>query len=149
MNKIWEKLNNFFLRHILRRKYKRVGKCANCGACCSHIYVRHLKGIVKEEKEFKKLRLLHSFYMGLNVIGKDEMGLIFECSHLDKETKLCKIHKKRPNICRRYPQEEIFEMGGCLSSECGYKLIPIVKFEDVLNKTAKKYRGRDIILKEQ
>ena len=143
MNKLvqWcKKLNpkDWFLKNILRRKYKRTGACANCGACCSHIYVRHMKGVVKEEKEFEKLKLLHSFYAGLNVIGKDEIGLVFECSHLDKETKLCKIHSKRPGICRRYPQEEIFQMGGCLSPDCGYKLVPIVSFEEVLNKTAKK-----------
>ena len=137
MNKFLEKLNNFFLRIILRRKYKRVGKCANCGACCSHIYVRHMKGVIKEENEFNKLRLLHSFYAGLNIIGKDEIGLIFECSHLDKETKLCKIHSRRPAICRRYPQEEIFQMGGCLSPDCGYKLEPLVKFQEVLDKVAK------------
>ena len=137
MNKFLEKLNNFFLRIILRRKYKRVGKCANCGACCSHIYVRHMKGVIKEENEFNKLRLLHSFYAGLNIIGKDEIGLIFECSHLDKETKLCKIHSRRPAICRRYPQEEIFQMGGCLSPDCGYKLEPLVKFREVLDKVAK------------
>lgn len=138
MNKFFEKLNNWFLYFVLRRKYKRTGHCANCGACCSHIYVRHMKGVVKEEKEFNKLKLLHSFYAGLNVIGKDETGLIFECSHLDKDTKLCKIHSRRPSICRRYPQEEIFQMGGCLSADCGYKLIPIISFEEVLNKTAQK-----------
>lgn len=138
MNSTFEKISDWFLKNILRRKYKRVGKCANCGACCSHIYVRHLKGVIKKEEEFKKLQLLHSFYMGLNIIGEDEIGLIFECSHLDKTTNLCTIHKKRPGICRRYPQEEIFEMGGCLSENCGYKLVPLEKFENVLEKTSKK-----------
>lgn len=137
LNNFWEKLNNLFLRYVLRRKYKRTGSCANCGACCSHIYVRHMKGVIKEEKEFKKLQLLHSFYAGLKVIGEDEIGLVFECVYLDKDTKLCKIHKKRPGICRRYPQEEIFEMGGCLSPDCGYKLEPIVSFKEVLDKVAK------------
>ena len=137
MNKIFEKIQNWFLRFVLRRKYKRTGSCNNCGACCSHIYVRHLKGIIKEEKELEKLKLLHSFYAGLKVIGSDEIGLIFECSHLDKQTKLCKIHSRRPGICRRYPQEEIFQMGGCLSADCGYKLEPLVKFSEVLNKVAK------------
>ena len=138
INGVFEKLNNWFLRFILRRNYKRTGACANCGACCSHIYVRHMKGVVKDEKEFEKLKLLHSFYAGLNIIDKDELGLVFECSHLDKETKLCKIHKYRPAICRRYPQEELFEMGGCLSDDCGYKLIPIVNFKEVFEKISKK-----------
>lgn len=138
MNKIFDKFNNWFLRVILRRKYKRTGSCNNCGACCSHIYVRHLKGVIKEEKEFEKLKLLHSFYAGLKIIGSDEIGLIFECSYLDKETKLCTIHSRRPAICRRYPQEEIFQMGGCLSSDCGYKLEPLVSFKEVLDKIERK-----------
>ena len=142
MNKLiqlFKKLHptDWVLKNIFRRKYKRTGSCNNCGACCSHIYVRHLKGVIKEEKEFEKLKLLHSFYAGLRVIGSDEIGLIFECSHIDKETKLCKIHKYRPGICRRYPQEEIFQMGGCLSADCGYKLEPLVKFQEVLDKVEK------------
>ena len=81
---------------------------------------------------------LHSFYMGLNIIGKDELGLIFECNYLDKTTKLCTIHKNRPGICRRYPQEELFSMGGALSEDCGYKMVPIYTFEEVLQKELKK-----------
>jgi Fe-S-cluster containining protein len=50
----------------------------------------------------------------------------------------CKIHKKRPGICRRYPQEELFLMGGTLAEHCGYRLEPIESFEDVFNKVSKK-----------
>ena len=47
------------------------------------------------------------------------IGLIFKCGNLVDGK--CKIHKKRPLICRKYPQEEIFTMGGALCEECGYK----------------------------
>ena len=63
--------------------------------------------------------------------------MIFECQNLDKETHKCKIHKTRPGICRRYPQEEIFGMGGALSQDCGYKLEPIETFGEIFDQVQK------------
>lgn len=135
---MFEKIKKFIHSKILKKHYWRTGKCKGCGECCSHIYVKHFKHVLKDEKEFEKLQYFHSFYSGLKIIGKDELGLIFECTHLDKETKRCKIHYRRPGICRRYPQEELFSMGGTLSDKCGYKMEPIVSFKEVLNKIEKK-----------
>ncbi len=92
------------------------------------------KHVIQDEKEFEKLKLLHVFYTYLTVVGKDETGLVFSCSNLDEETHLCKIHKNRPGICRRYPQEELFKMGGALSDDCGYCMVPIITFAEVLQK---------------
>ena len=114
---MFEGLRKFFLSKILRRKYYRTGKCKACGKCCTQIYVKHYKHVVSDEKEFEKLQYLHRFYTYLKVIGKDDIGLIFECKNLDPETHKCKIHKSRPGICRRYPQEELFSMGGALSED--------------------------------
>lgn len=133
-----EKLKKFFLSRVLHRKYYRTGKCNACGKCCTQIYVKHYKYVVNDEKEFEKLRILHKFYDGLKIIGKDDIGLIFECTHLDPETHKCRIHKTRPGICRRYPQEELFSMGGALSEDCGYKMEPIVAFSEVFEKIKKK-----------
>lgn len=133
-----KKLKKFFLKHILRKKYLRNGSCKGCGACCTHIYVKHQKGVVKTEEEFKKLQLLHPFYSYLQIIGEDETGLFFECTKLNPDTKHCTIHKMRPAICRRYPQEEIFLLGGTLKDDCGYSFTPIDSFEDVLRKVKKK-----------
>ena len=135
---MFEKIKKFIHSKILRKHYWRTGKCKGCGECCTHIYVKHFRHVLKDEKEFERLQYIHSFYSGLKVIGKDELGLIFECTHLDKETKRCKIHYRRPGICRRYPQEELFSMGGTLSDKCGYKMEPIVSFKEVLNKIEKK-----------
>ena len=139
---MWEEIKKFFLSKVLHKYYYRTGKCKGCGQCCTHIYVKHFKHVLTDEKEFKRLQYLHKFYADLKIIGKDDLGLIFECTNLDTETKKCKIHFRRPGICRRYPQEELFSMGGTLSDECGYKMEPIIPFEkvlqDVKNKQDKK-----------
>lgn len=132
------KLKKWFLSKILKKKYYRTGKCKACGKCCTQIYVKHYKHVLQDEKEFEKLQYLHSFYKNLKVIGKDEIGLIFECQNLDPITHKCKVHFWRPGICRRYPQEELFSMGGALSDDCGYKMEPIIPFKDVMTKLSKK-----------
>ena len=131
------KLKKWFLSTILRRKYYRTGKCNACGKCCTHIYVKHYRHVIQDENEFKKLQFLHNFYANLKVIDKDDIGLVFECQNLDPETHKCKIHSSRPGICRRYPQEELFSMGGDLSEDCGYKMEPIVSFDEVMQKVNK------------
>lgn len=137
-------IKKFILSKILRKHYYRTGKCKGCGQCCTHIYVKHFKHVLQDEKEFNKLQYIHSFYAGLKIIGKDDLGLIFECTHLDPETKRCKIHYRRPGICRRYPQEELFSMGGTLSETCGYKMEPIIPFKKVLQDLEKKTKKRII-----
>ncbi len=98
----------------------------------------------KSEKLFNRLKPLHPFYFDLEIIGKDETGLLFACKNLDENTKMCKIHKKRAKICRDYPMEEILKMGGTLAEGCGYRFEPIEKFSEVLNK-AKKQNSSKII----
>lgn len=136
---MFEKLKRIIFSKVFKKHYYRTGKCNGCGECCTHIYVKHYKHVLKDEQEFKKLQCLFGFYSGLKIIGKDELGLIFECTHLDSVTKKCKIHFFRPAICRRYPQEELFAMGGTLSDKCGFKMEPIIPFKDVLKSCEKKY----------
>ena len=135
--KLLHKLKRFYYLYILKRKYYRSGKCNCCGRCCEKIYVKHGKNILNDEEVFKKLQNMHSFYENLEVVGKDDTGLIFRCNHLDPQTRLCKNHKNRDRICRDYPQEEIFMMGADLSENCGYKFTPIVPFAEVFDKVMK------------
>lgn len=135
-----KELKKFIYTKFLKRKYYRKGNCLGCGKCCKKIYVQTSKHVIQDEKEFEKLKLLHRFYTYLTVVDKDDTGLVFACSNLDEETKLCKIHKNRPGICRRYPQEELFRMGGELSENCGYKMLPIIPFAEILEKEVKKHK---------
>ena len=135
------KLKKIFASKVLGKKYIRTGKCNTCGRCCQKIYVRHFKAVIKDEEEFEKLRPQHFFYSYLKVIDKDETGLIFECTKLDKEKGTCTAYKHRATICRKYPQEEIFIMGGELGETCGFEFIPIKSFEEVFTKVQKKFEG--------
>lgn len=131
-------LKKFFYKYILRRKYYKYGKCIRCGDCCSKIYVNSRKSIIKDEEEFKKLQKLHPFYSYLEIIDKDENGLVFKCNKFDREKRICTIHKTRPGICRRYPSEIIFKMGAVMSENCGYYFKPIDSFKEILAKELNK-----------
>lgn len=135
---MFKETKKFIYTKILKRKYYCTGNCLGCGKCCKKIYVKTSRHVIQDEKEFEKLKLLHRFYGYLTVVDKDDIGLVFSCSNLDEKTNLCKIHKHRPGICRRYPQEEIFALGGELSEDCGYKMIPIILFSEILEKAMKK-----------
>ena len=142
-NKIYKILRKWFYLYILHKKYYRTGSCNACGRCCQKIYVKH-EAVIQTEAEFERLKKMHAFYTYLKIVGKDETGLVFECQNLDKETNRCKIHKKRPGICRRYPQEELFGMGGTLAEHCGYKLVPVESFEEVFSKIQKQIKKEDL-----
>jgi len=128
------KIKKFYLSEILKKHYIRSGKCKACGKCCQQIYVRHANNIINDEEEFEYLKTMHYFYSYLNIVGKDEIGLIFECTKLNKETGKCTAYNQRPTLCRQYPLEEIFMMGGGISDDCGFKFTPIKSFEEVFNK---------------
>lgn len=127
-----------FLRYVLRRKYIRTGACLCCGACCEQIYVKHAKFVIKSKEHFEILQKKHRFYKDLIHTGEDETGLVFACKNLDLESRKCRVHRFRAKICRDYPREEIFMMGGGISDSCGFSFEPIVPFSDILKKVSKK-----------
>lgn len=132
-------LKKFFYKYILRKQYFRTGACNRCGACCSKIYVNHKKGIIKTEEEFLKLKRIHPFYTYLEIVDKDDNGLVFKCNKFDKNKHICTIHKFRPGICRRYPSDVILKMNGVMAEECGYTFKPIESFKEVLYKEQQKH----------
>ncbi|MBE7706926.1 MAG: YkgJ family cysteine cluster protein [Cyanobacteria bacterium SIG30] len=132
MKKFLLEIKKYFYYYVLRKKYFRSGECLKCGRCCEKIYVKHGKNVIEDIETFEKLQKLHKFYDSLEVLGKDENGVIFRCKNLDEEKRICKIHKYRDRICRKYPQEEMFMMGGDMAKTCGYKFTPIFTFEEIM-----------------
>jgi len=133
-----KKFKKFLALKILGKKYLRTGKCKACGKCCKEIYVRHSNDIIKDEEEFERLKGLHFFYNYLEVIDKNETGLVFACTKVHPDTGKCTAYKKRALLCRMYPEEEVFMMGGHISEECGFSFEPIQSFEEVFQKVVKK-----------
>ena len=135
-----DKIKKFWYLHILKRRYFRFGKCAKCGECCHHIYVRHENKIIKTAEEFENIKKTddYSFYKHIDIIGHDDFGLIFSCQKYDEVNKICLEHRKRPSICRNYPSEKIFSFGAQLRDNCGYRFEPIEKFSEVFEKINKK-----------
>jgi Fe-S-cluster containining protein len=131
-------IKKFVYKNILRRQYYRYGSCNRCGDCCSKIYVRHKKGIIKTEEEFLKLKKQHPFYASLEIVEINENGVLFKCKKFDREKRVCTIHKFRSAICRKYPSEDIFKFGAVMSEQCGYYFKPIDKFSEILEKEMKK-----------
>ncbi len=137
LSKFHSDFKKFFALKILGKQYIRTGQCNTCGKCCQEIYIRHGNGIINEEEQFERLKTMHYFYGYLKVIDKTETGLVFACTKVDKETGKCTAYNTRALLCRVYPQEEIFMMGGSIAEECGYKFEPIEKFDEVFNKIKK------------
>ena len=140
LRKIFEKIKKYYHLKVLKKRYYRLGSCAQCGCCCENIYVRHHGAVIQNEEEFKEIRKTdnYSFYKHISIIGKDDFGLIFSCDKFDKEKRLCTDHKNRPSICRNYPSEEIFSFGAQLQEDCGFRFEPIQSFQEIYTKIAKK-----------
>lgn len=135
---IHHKYKKFIALKFLGKKYLRAGKCKACGKCCHGIHVRHSKHLIQDEEEFEKLKGQHFFYNYLEIVDKNELGLIFACTKVDPETGKCTVYKNRARICKVYPQEELFMLGGEISEHCGYSFEPIQSFEEVFEKVVKK-----------
>ena len=129
----------FYLK-ILKRNYFKKGVCKKCGRCCHNIYVRHDYKTIKTKEEFEKIKSQDgsTFYKNVEVVGVDDFGLLFSCKMYDPIKKLCKHHRFRPLICRKYPDEAIFKMGAQLKEDCGYYFEPIESFKEVYLKISKK-----------
>lgn len=132
--KFFDKIKKFFFLNILRKKYIRKGQCNSCGKCCQEIYVKHGGGVIKDEEEFKRLQKLHWFYSYLEIVDNTEDGLVFRCTKLDPVEMKCTVYKHRALLCRLYPQEEIFMMGGIMGEQCGFTFEPIESFEEILDR---------------
>lgn len=130
-------IKKWVLKNILKKKYIRIGHCINCGSCCRRIYITHNGEVIKKESDLKDLQK-YGYYRDFIVIEENENGLLLKCKLLDDKTNLCKNHKYRYSICRKYPQEEIFKIGAQLATTCGYSFQPIDSFSKILKKEIKK-----------
>jgi hypothetical protein len=114
------------------RKYQKMGQCNCCGSCCKNISIKHGKKIIQTPEQFEALQRKFPVYRMFRIMDNADNGLIFQCVYLNDETGKCTNYENRPPICRNYPHEVIFKLGGSLADSCGYYFKPLKPFNRVL-----------------
>jgi Fe-S-cluster containining protein len=102
--------------------------CKRCGECCSHMVLSfNLDDDWWDEKEW----LLAHVGVTLETEEGSEASVCFDlpCSHLipaaDGKPAGCRVHNKKPKVCRQYPDEETLEYLAdhpLITPKCGYRL---------------------------
>ena len=119
-----------FVNALLRSWGKRTtavrieGACLMTGNCCRNLILVDDGKPVKTARQFRRLqRKQRSFQMfEPNDEPSPDGSLRFRCSNLRADSR-CGIYETRPDICRVYPQVEMFAKGGSLLAGCGYRLV--------------------------
>jgi Fe-S-cluster containining protein len=135
-----------WLRHIRLRLFgKRVvvaGSCNLCGRCCRRISLEAGGRWLRSEKEFLRLVSRYPEYSRFSLIGKDAQGfLLFTCDWYDEESRICRDHDERLEICRNYPDIDLYFTGGAIHEGCGYRFSEVVPFAKILNQELQARHG--------
>lgn len=86
------------------------------------------------------MQFIFPSYKRFEIIGTDEKdNLMFKCNWL-KEDNTCLNYDKRLSMCKNFPNTRYGSLGN-VPEGCGYKLVPVNKFDSVLNKTGSKKSG--------
>ncbi|MDP1809528.1 MAG: YkgJ family cysteine cluster protein [Actinomycetota bacterium] len=101
--------------------------CKRCGACCSHMVLSFdLDDDWRDEKDW----LLAHVGVALESEDAGEALVCFDlpCRHLipaaDGQPAGCRIHEKKPKVCREYPDEETLdylEKHPWVTPDCGWR----------------------------
>lgn len=129
-SRIWHWLKPAVLLSWLRWRPSRVvpvrieGACRMTGNCCRNLILADAGRPVKTARQFRRLLRREPTYamFEANEASAPDGWMRFHCSNLGADNR-CTIHATRPDICRRYPQVEMFEKGGSLLAGCGYRLV--------------------------
>lgn len=138
-------LNNLkpLILRLIGKKYIREGQCLGCGSCCQHISIKNGRKVIKTPEEFEKLQRKFPVYRMFRIMDNIESGLVFQCVYLDLDTGWCTDYENRPPICRNYPNEVIFKIGGALKDCCGYQFKPLKPFKKVFSEVKHKHECRN------
>jgi len=126
----------YFLNRLLSPKYKRLGKCKQCGQCCRQITLKIDNDFITSEELFLKLKSWQPHYNHFFISGKLENGvLLFTCKSLGDDN-LCKDYWKRSLFCRHYPvlKSDFIRAGGETLENCGFYYKPAAEFSSFINK---------------
>ncbi|MEW5819379.1 MAG: YkgJ family cysteine cluster protein [Cyanobacteriota bacterium] len=114
-------------------EYRLEGECKRCGQCCKLMYSLD----TYTEFDFKITQFLFPAYKRFEILGKDEEGnFMFKCNWV-QEDNTCKYYEKRLDMCKKFPNVKYGSLGK-VPPGCGFKLVPIRKFSDVINEESQK-----------
>ncbi|NBV42327.1 hypothetical protein EBR96_06120 [bacterium] len=113
-------LSTFFGR-LFPREYKITGKCLKRGVCCQQIAIHLSDGFWKSDLLRRWGQWWYEFVYHFEWIRSepDLKVLVFRCRYLKTDGQ-CGIYKRRPYICRNYPQPRYFGRPEFLPG-CGYQ----------------------------
>lgn len=103
-------LTNLPKKFIFKSRYRREGKCKQCGVCCKEIYLKITPAQIRS-RFFTRLAVWWIewlFEFNLLRIDRERLYLIFNCKN-QKEDGHCGNYFWRPNICRNFPLVDYFD----------------------------------------
>lgn len=124
----------------LRATHRQViveGRCLQCGVCCRELNLSRKSYWIRRKSDFEKLRAEYPGYERFRHIGYSMTGLMkFDCEYLTKEG-YCSDHENRPDLCRSYPEPDLYFMGGEIQPYCGYSFKIVPSFGRMLDQEMK------------
>ena len=104
-------------------KYKRIGKCKQCGMCC--LVKERLMNVGKKERDYIHLHKKTGWTKFHETKKNIYFAMISACYQLyvtNKGKFRCNLHKKnKPKICKEWPWSPNEEYYKILKKFCGYK----------------------------
>lgn len=118
------------------------GRCNMCGRCCQRVSLEAGGRWLRNDAEFRRLVKIYPEYVRFTITGRDGQGfLLFTCSWYDEASGVCRDHEHRLEICRNYPDTDLYFTGGEIHDGCGYRFREVVPFEKILNQELEAQHG--------
>ncbi|MGV8121345.1 MAG: YkgJ family cysteine cluster protein [Candidatus Xenobiia bacterium LiM19] len=125
-------------RRLIGQQFMIKGACRRCGVCCRNMALSLGGRKIFTEDEFLRLKEIFPYYSSFVIERTHAAGfLIFSCTYLSEEN-LCTNYRKRPHICRSFPDPGSFDQAYHLPESCGYQVIPLREFDEFLKDAGKK-----------
>lgn len=126
-----------FLRYlrlkIMGKELLITGACQSCGKCCRKINLEGVGGWFRSKEDFLEAIKDYPDYKRFEITGKDEQGfLLFSCNWLT-DTGHCRDHDNRLELCKSFPDKNLYYCGGTLPSGCGYSIREVRPFKKYLS----------------
>jgi len=129
------------LRRLLGQQFMVKGSCRRCGKCCRSMALSLGGRKITTEDEFTRLKETFPFYSSFAVERRHAAGfLIFCCTKLDEQSH-CGDYRRRPHICRSFPDPRSFDQTYSLPEGCGFEVIPLRDFDEFLRAAEKTTDG--------